>query len=140
MNAVAVKQSGKVTKAPAGVPQGSILGPLLFNIFINDMLDHTKSCGVLFADDSSLFAVIDKRESRDTVARSLCDDLASLSRWAEQWQVVFNGDKFPLLTISRKNDCSLNGPVFYGGMPIVESEALKILGVTITKTMDWSNH
>ena len=74
----------------AGVPQGSILGPLLFLIYINDIELCVNSEIRLFADDTYLFDV-----SRDTNSSitSLNHDLLSLQQWARKWRVKFNPDK-----------------------------------------------
>ena len=73
----------------AGVPQGSILGPLLFRIYINDLLDDLKSNAKLFADDTSVFTVVkDVNESSNV----LNNDLESISKWAFNWKMLFNPD------------------------------------------------
>ena len=73
----------------AGVPQGSILGPLLFLIYFNDLLNDLKSNAKLFADDTSLFTIEkDKKES----ANILNNDLLLISRWAYNWKMLFNPD------------------------------------------------
>ena len=73
----------------AGVPQGSILGPLLFLIYINDLPNELKSNAKLFADDTSLFTIVkDKTES----ANILSNDLSEISKWAYDWEMLFNPD------------------------------------------------
>ena len=65
----------------AGVPQGSILGPLFFLIFINDVSDNLISNPKLFADDTSLFSVV---QDITLSARNLNDDLKKINKWAFQ--------------------------------------------------------
>ena len=73
----------------AGVPQGSILGPLLFLIYINDLPNELKSNAKLFADDTSLFTIVkDKNKS----ANMLNNDLRRISKWAYNWKMLFNSD------------------------------------------------
>ena len=74
----------------AGVPQGSVLGPLLFLVFINDMAQDLQSGLCLFADDNLLYLI---SESDETNARLLNEDLAKLERWAHKWLVKFNPEK-----------------------------------------------
>ena len=72
-----------------GVPQGSILGPLLFLMYINDLSEGLSSNAKLFADDTSLFSVI---HDSNTSALELNSDLARTNRWEFQWKMNFNSD------------------------------------------------
>ena len=73
----------------AGVPQGSILGPLLFLVYIKNLPNELKSSIKLFADDTSLFTIVkDKNESANT----LNNDLLLISKWAYDWKMLFNPD------------------------------------------------
>ena len=73
----------------SGVPQGSVLGPLLFIIYINDLTDNVKSNIRLFADDSSLFIRV--RNIAEAQAL-LSGDLNTITAWATQWKMQFNPD------------------------------------------------
>ena len=73
----------------AGVPEGSVLGPLLFLIYINDLTDNISSDVRLFADDSSLFACV--MEVTQT-HNKLVKDLETITSWAHQWKMVLNPD------------------------------------------------
>ena len=71
---------------PSGVPQGSVLGPVLFLLYINDITDHIQSRMRLFADDSTVC-----REIKNTCDHALLQQhLASLCEWADTWQLNFN--------------------------------------------------
>ena len=73
----------------AGVPQDSILGPLLYLIYIKDLSEGLSSNAKLFADDASLFSVI---HDSNTSALELDYDLAKINRWAFQWKMSFSPD------------------------------------------------
>ena len=73
----------------AGVPQGSILGPLLFLIYINDLADGLPSNAKLFADDTSLFSAA---HNVNTTAKKLNNNLVKINSWAYQWKMSFNPD------------------------------------------------
>ena len=73
----------------AGVPQGSILDPLLFLFYINDLPNELRSSAKLFADNNSIFTIVkDKNESANT----LNNDLLLISKWAYIWKMLFNLD------------------------------------------------
>ena len=73
----------------SGVPQGSVLGPLLFLIYINDLETDIKSNIKFFADDTMLFS---KVFDPATSANALNNDLLSIQKWAHQWKMEFNPD------------------------------------------------
>ena len=73
----------------ADVPQGSILGPLLFLIFINDIPQGIQSNIFFFADDTSIFSVM---KNSISASATLNEDLLLISKWAYSWKMSFNPD------------------------------------------------
>ena len=103
----------------AGVPQGSVLGPLLFLLYINDLVDNISSQAKLFADDTSLFTVV---YDVDIAADQLNRDLKVISNWAHQWKMQFNPDKNKQavqVIFSQKKEAIAHPPVFFNGSEVV---------------------
>ena len=82
-------QSSTWLPVTAGVPQGSILGPLLFLIYMNDLSNNLSSTAKLFADDTSLFSVVNDVNLSQFHLNS---DFKKISEWAYQWKMAFNPD------------------------------------------------
>jgi len=83
----------------SAVPQGSVLGPLLFLIYINDLEEDIKSLILKFADDTKIFQKIVSEED----SRQLQNDLDVLLQWAEDWQMTFNIAKCKVMHIGSWN-------------------------------------
>jgi hypothetical protein len=124
-------------KIMAGVPQGSVLGPLLFLIYINDITDNIKSCIKIFADDTSLFITIDKNQKEATC--QLNDDLENIKNWAYKWLVKFNPTKTKSLYITLKNQVQYP-PITFDGHALEQVEHHKHLGVEFNTTLSWKEH
>ena len=82
-----------------GVPQGSVLGPILFLIYINDLEDDISSKVLKFTDDTKLF----RKVTNDTDKQSLQDDLDKLVKWSEKWQMLLNFGKGKCIHIGHGN-------------------------------------
>jgi hypothetical protein len=130
-------QSGEWHHTNAGVPQGSILGPLLFLIFINDITESIESDIHLFADDTSLMDIMENyMTSYDKINR----DLERLSTWASKWLVTFNATKTVYLIVSRKLNPAPKPALLLNGEPVKEVLTHKHLGLTINTSLTWSDH
>ena len=120
----------------AGVPQGSVLGPLLFLIYINDICETVQSDIRLFADDTTLFVFVDNPINS---AVSLKNILENLNIWAQQWLVQFSPSKTKAMTISLKRNHSHPDLVF-DNTHLIEVSSHKHLGLTIQNDLKWNIH
>ena len=118
----------------SGVPQGSVLGRILFLIFINDLPDNIKSSVRLFADVCVLYRNIHSLQD----CLILQEDLDSLGLWEANWQMKFNVAKCHSMRVtphySHKqiiHDYTLHQQTFEN------VQSAKYLGITITENMDW---
>ena len=122
----------------AGVPQGSVLGPLLFLIFIDDIVHVVTYSKIrLFADDTCLFLEVDDRQ---TTADFINDDLLHIGDWSNQWLVNFSAQKTKSLIISNKNDAQNNPQVQLFGHNIDEVGSHVYLGLKFASNLRWKHH
>jgi hypothetical protein len=124
----------------SGVPQGSVLGPLLFLIYINDLTDSISSTIRLFADDSSLFVRV--RDINESHSR-LMADLETIAAWGKQWKMEFNPDlsKQAIEVIfSHKKKKPVHPDLFFHGIPIKRESSTKHLGLTLDDRLSFREH
>ena len=112
----------------SGVPQGSVLGPILFLIYINDLDDSITSNVLKFADDTKLF----RKVNTDGDKQHLQNDLDRLVKWSEKWQMLFNFGKYKCLHTGHGN---LNVNYKMGDIVLGTTVKEKDLGVTISADM-----
>ena len=130
-------QTSDWRKINSGVPQGSVLGPLLFLIFINDLPDGITSLCNIFADDTSLFS---KVYDIDTSAKELNSDLEKISKWAFQWKMQFNSDpnkQANEVISSRKTNNSSHPSVAFNNNVIKRFPYHKYLGTVLDSKLEF---
>jgi len=113
-------------RVESGVPQGSILGPLLFNIFIMDINKKLKNKIIKFADDTKLWGKADTPEDIEGIR----EDLLELSTWSKENKMPFNVSKCRVMYMGKKNN---REPYNLLGEKIVETNEEKDLGVFFTE-------
>ena len=128
--------SSQKSNVTSGVPQGSVLGPLLFLLYINDLPAYTKHSTIrLFADDCMLYRNIDSDEDR----LKLQEDLDGLLKWEEDWKMQFHPEKCIQLSITLKRK-PVDTSYYMRKHQLEKCSSAKYLGVTISSNLSWSNH
>ena len=125
------------TYISAGVPQGSILGPLLFLIYVNDIIVDIESQILLFADDTCIFEPV---TDENTSIVKLNNDLNRLSVWAKQWLVNFNPSKTKFMVFSKKVTNTLYDPLYLDGKVLNKIQSHSQLGMVLHESMTWDCH
>ena len=124
----------------SGVPQGSVLGPLLFLMYINDLEIGIKSHIKFFADDTSLFSIVG---DPNTSACELNHDLKLISQWALQWKMSFNPDPTKQevqVLFSRKTRKIAHPEIFFNDTQVKTVNEHKHLGLTLDTKLTFASH
>ena len=123
--------SEKVT-IDSGLPQGTVLGPILFLCHINNLPEAVQSQVRLFADDCLLYHPIKSQSDHIT----LQNDLIELEKWADKWGMRFNAKKCNIMSINNRSThfYSLNNHI------LKQVEENPYLGLTLTENLKWSSH
>lgn len=119
----------------SGVPQGSVLGPVLYTLFTSDMPTNSDVTIATYADDT---AVLAKSSSHIEASISVQRQLNNMQNWFKKWNIKVNADKSSHVTYAlRKEDCP---PVTIDGELIPKSNSAKYLGLQIDKRLTWKDH
>ncbi|GFT83791.1 RNA-directed DNA polymerase from mobile element jockey [Trichonephila clavipes] len=118
-----------------GVTQGSLLGPVLFNIYVNDIPSHPRTMINLYADDTAISATYKNTKS---VTIALNKHLALLEKYFNDWKIKINVDKTVAVLFTRARK-PIAPPTLYS-TPLRWSQTTKYLGITFDKTLTWKPH
>ena len=128
-------ESSSYVPVESGVPQGSVLGPALFLLYINDIPDGLNSTCRLFADDTISYLTV--KSNAD--AKQLQDDLQVLAHWEQRWSMEFHPDKCKVLSISRSKS-PIKFEYTLHGHKLEHVTSAKYLGVTFNNKLTWDEH
>ena len=134
-NDVLENEKSNIVPVTSGFPRGSVLGPILFLIYINDQSDSTKSKVRLFADDTAIYLTVSSLQA----AQILQQDLDHLNKWGLEWDMEFNPGKCVVIHVSRSRTPISSQYLLHG--QVLESVAgSKYLGMEISSNISFNNH
>ena len=118
----------------SGVPQGTVLGPVLFLLYSADLPSAVSNCKLsMYADDTKLFKTISVKDD----CTLLQNDLNSIAKWADSWQMTLNPSKTKLLTIG---NCKVQFDYVLHGKDIEKVSHINDIGVTIQSNLKFTTH
>ena len=135
-------KSSQEYPANDGVPQGSILGPTLFLLYINDLPDNVICNIAIYADDTTLYSKCDQASDlwqQLELASELESDLEDTVDWCKKWLVDFSAGKTQLVWFDRSNNNGSNDVKIDGSVP-AEKSSFKMLGLTFSFKLDWVSY
>ena len=118
------------------IPQGSILGPIHFNFFINDLLLFIKETDICnFADDTTLYAC---GKELDTISFKIEIETNRAMQWLKDNEMVANPSKFQLMFLSKYKNIEKN--MSFDGKTIKSSDTIELLGISLDKNINFKRH
>ena len=141
MKVVINGQTSEAHKINAGVPQGSLLGPTLFLIFINDLPSEIVSSVNMYADDTTVYEQTSKTYKDINLASDLSSDLKKVVKWGKTWLVTFNSSKTKLLSFHHHRGTPSFPSVIMDETTLQEANCLeRHLGLKFTPDLKWNSY
>ena len=134
-------QLGNLRPVISGVPQGSVLGPLLFILYTHDMWYGLENLLVSYADDATLLAAVPSPALRSDICCSLNRDLARISSWCKSWGMKMNAAKTQSMIVGRSRTVHPPHPdLLIDNVPLITGDSFKILGVLFDHKFTFEAH
>jgi len=128
-------QTSSESPVTSGVPQGTVIGPLLFLVYINDLPSRVRSTVQMSADDCLLYREI--HSMNDT--KILQDDLDNLQAWEQDWLMEFNPSKCEAITFTKKTK-PVKAEYRLHDVILTAVTSAKYLGVHLSSKLSWNTH
>ena len=130
-------EESETAAVTSGVPQGSVLGPALFLVYINDLPEKLHSTPRLFADDCLLYRVIESTADCDLLQR----DLHTLEIWENDWSMEFAAEKCMVLRVTRKHKKNILQKKYEIHNHVLEAvDSAKYLGIIFDSKLSFNHH
>ena len=135
-------KKSKILPIYFGVPQGSILGPILFNLYVSELSDQINSTSIQYADDTTVARSSTINNIKQNI-KTLENDIASLSNWSQNNGLLFNNDKLQFIIFWKKRTAFPTDRSFLiksSGKSIKQEQTIKLLGITMDQNLNWIDH
>ena len=128
------------TNISTGVPQGSILGPFIFSILINDLIHNSDKCKfIMYADDTTIYFNLEDFDP-ETLNNDINSELEKISIWLKMNKLSLNTQKTKMMVFHRKQKHIKELNIAINGAKIDRVESFNFLGITIDEKLSWRHH
>lgn len=134
-----ITKRSSYTTVKYGVPQGSVLGPLLFILYINELPDTVDNQMVLYADDSTIIFPGNNNDNNNYES-DINKSMTNIIQYLNQINLIINIPKTKLMQFQNRHDTKLSLDIYHENEKINEVDSTKFLGLYIDKNLNWKTH